>query len=127
MWSGTSELRHNGCDAVDILSTDDHVGESPAFASLDEVLRYLFGGPDDGERRGKKLLGGEPKHGGQLRGLRIAVVAHLYEERANVQLDLIEPIAEARKARATGTSGAATPTPAQMSARRPRRADITST
>ena len=39
--------------------------------------------------------------------------------------DLIEPIAEARKARATGTSGAAKPAAAPMSARRPRRADIT--
>ena len=41
--------------------------------------------------------------------------------------DLIEPVAEAGKARATGTSGAAKPTPGQVSARRPRRADITGT
>ena len=41
--------------------------------------------------------------------------------------DLIEPIAQVGKARATGTSGAPRPTPTQLSARRPRRADITGT
>ena len=39
--------------------------------------------------------------------------------------DLIDPVVEARTARATGTTGAARLTPAQSTARRPRRADIT--
>ena len=41
--------------------------------------------------------------------------------------DLIEPVAETRRARASGTTGAASTAPTALQGRRPRRAEITST